>query len=332
MGIFDKIKEKKLKKQKELDEVQRKRDEEQKKFDEEYKKRVEEQRKREEEQRKREEESKKQWEEQWEEIERKREEEKRKQEEEQRKREEEERKKREEEKRKREEEKRKREEEERKKREEEESKRLENKPLEWFYSEEGVKALEERITPKKYLENEEFSMACDDDTPSAYFEAFINSIKNVEMLEFEIGWKTQNVVANCLFNQANPISYDEDGEPKLRESVFNSKDILSFEKNPVLYFVKNFKGFSFYGEKDVYELFRKSELILEAIAFVYYESEDEEIISKNQWLFDSSSYLNDLGTFRDYKSFFKKGIELSSNPDYFKNLLENQNSFTFKYE
>ena len=264
MGIFDKIKEIKLKKQKELDEVQRKREEEKRK--------------------------------------------------------------------KREEEKRKREEEERKKREEEESKRLKNKPLEWFYSEEGVKALEERITPKKYLENEKFSIDCDDDTPSAYFEAFINSIKNVEMLEFKIGWKTLNLVANCLFNQANPISYDEDGEPKLRESVFNSKDILSFEKNPVLYFVKNFKGFSFYEEKDVYELFRKSELILEAIAFVYYESEDEEIISKNQWLFDSSSYLNDLGTFRDYKSFFKKGIELSSNPDYFKNLLENQNSFTFKYE
>ena len=320
MGIFDKIKEKKLKKQKELDEVQRKREEEkrkreeeQKKFDEEYKKRVEERKK------------------QWEEIERQREEEKRKREEEKRKREEEKRKQ-EEEERKQEEEERKQEEEERKKREEEESKRLKNKPLEWFYSEEGVKALEERITPKKYLENEKFSIDCDDDTPSAYFEAFINSIKNVEMLEFKIGWKTLNLVANCLFNQANPISYDEDGEPKLRESVFNSKDILSFEKNPVLYFVKNFKGFSFYGEKDVYELFRKSELILEAIAFVYYESEDEEIISKNQWLFDSSSYLNDLGTFRDYKSFFKKGIELSSNPDYFKNLLENQNSFTFKYE
>ena len=272
MGIFDKIKEIKLKKQKELDEVQRKREEE-------------------------------------------------------------ERKKREEEERKREEEKRKREEEERK-REEEESKRLENKPLEWFYSEEGVKALEERITPKKYVENEKFSIACDNDTPSAYFEAFIKSIKNVEMLEFKIGWKTQNVVANCLFNQANPISYDGDGEPKLRESVFNSKDILSFEKNPVLYFVKNFKGFSFYGEKDIFESIRKSELILEAIAFVYYESlnKDEEIISKNQWLFDSSSYLNDLGTFRDYKSFFKKGIELSSNPNYFKNLLENQNSFTFKDE
>lgn len=220
------------------------------------------------------------------------------------------------------------------KREEEKSKRLENKPLEWFYSEEGVKALEERITPKKYLKNKKFSIVCDDDTPSAYFIAFVKSIKNVEMLEFKIGIETLNVVANCLFNQANPIFYDKDGEPKLRESVFNSKDILSFEKNPVLYFVKNFKGFSFYGEKDIYELFRKSELILEAIAFVYYESsnKDEEIISKNQWLFDSSSYLNDLGTFRDYKSFFKKGIELSSNPDYFKNLLENQNSFTFKHK
>lgn len=235
----------------------------------------------------------------------------------------------EEEKRRQEEEKRKQEEE---KRRQEEANRFnpDGKSLQWFSSEDGMKAFNEYITAQNYILEEtikkeheskysEYSFDVfvsvvhkDAKMPSVYFKKLADAI-DVQALKY-VG--PSNLLANVLSVQAKPFYLDDDGEPQPITSNFTPEEIVSIEKNPALNFVNNFNCFELNNDAqgswdDKYTLWSNILIWLGV-----YGGSDKEIISKNPWIFSKEVYFNDLGTIRKPKAFYKKCIELTTDEKY----------------
>ena len=52
-----------------------------------------------------------------------------------------------------------------------------------------------------------------------------------------------------------------------------------------------------------------------------YGASDKDILANNPWVFVKESYINEMGTVRKLKGFYKKAMEVSSYKDYFENKL-----------
>ena len=210
----------------------------------------------------------------------------------------------------------------------------EGKPLEWFSSEAGLEAYKMYVTPQNYfLEDtckEEYERKKDSckyysvflkvyhkgaKLPGMYFEALVNSI-NVQHLSL-VG--TSGMLVDCLKTMAKPFTINDDGEPEACPTDLTPEEIVSVEKNPLLYFVSNFNVFEMENDAlgtllDKYYLYSD--------AMIYLSTHAKDIVwEENQWLFDKSTYLNDFGTVRKEKSFLKKCKELSKFPEFFENAL-----------
>jgi len=219
------------------------------------------------------------------------------------------------------------------KRKQEEANRFnpDNKSLEWFSSEDGIKTFNEYITAQNYLleetiKKEQETKYADYDLdaviavfhkdaklPSIYFEKLANKI-DVQALKF-VG--PTKLLVNVLSIQAKPFYIDDDGEPQAKMPFFTPEEIVSIEKNPVLNFVKNFNCFELKDDTqgswdDKWELWSS---ILKFIG-IFGVVDDKDIISKNPWIFSKEVYFNELGTVRKLKGFCKKCIELTTDEEH----------------
>ena len=233
--------------------------------------------------------------------------------------------------------------EEEKRRQEEEKRRQEEanrfnpdgKSLQWFGSEDGIKTYNEYITAQNYFFEEtikkeheskysEYSFDVfvsvihkDAKLPSVYFRKFANAI-DVQALKY-VG--PTDMLVNVLSAQAQPFYIDDDGEPQPKDPYFKPEELLSVDKNPALFFVKNFNCFALENDaqgswEDKFDLW--SNILIWLGIFC---GTDKEILSENPWVFSKETYFNDLGTVRTLKGFYKKCIELASKEKY-KNIFE----------
>ena len=231
----------------------------------------------------------------------------------------------------RQEEEKRRQEEERRKREEANRFNPADKKLEWFGSEDGIQTFNMYMTAQNYLfeetvkkehEASEYSKYSLDNyatvfhkgakLPFVYFKKLVDSI-DVQALEY-VG--PTNLLCKVLSLQAKPFYLDDDGEPQTVTPDFTPEAIVSVVKNPALNFVKNFNCFELKDDAqgtwdDKYALWSS---ILVWIGI--YGGSDKEIVSENPWIFSKELYLNELGTVRKTKGFFKKCIELTTNEEY----------------
>lgn len=230
----------------------------------------------------------------------------------------------------------KRKEREEKKRQEEEKKRFnpEDKSLEWFGSEDGIKTFMEYITPQNYFLEETIKKEKEnkyDDysldvvisvfhkeakVPYTYFKNLVDKIE-AQPLEY-VG--PIDMLVNVLSVQAKPFYLDEDGEPIARTTDFTPEEIVSVEKNPVLNYVSNFKCFELKDDnqgswEDKWNLWSNIVIWLGVYA------KDKDFISNNSWLFENSTYFNEMGTVRKAKGFYKKCLELAPDKGYFERRL-----------
>jgi hypothetical protein len=210
------------------------------------------------------------------------------------------------------------------------------KDLAWFSSEAGLEALKAYTTPQGYtleesIEKEkeskhpDYSLGIvidvfhkDAKVPYTYFNSLVRNIK-AQPLEY-VG--PIELLIKVLSVQAQPFYLDDDGEPQAKETEMKPAEIVSVERNPVLNFVSNFNCFLLKDdEKGSWE--DKWHLYSLVLIFLGFESSiDADVLAKNGWIFEPSTYFNDLGTVRKEKGFIKKAIELSSDKNYFEDKLK----------
>lgn len=215
----------------------------------------------------------------------------------------------------------------------------ENKRLDWFSSEDGLKTLKDYTSPKCYLLEDRLKKEYDDKDfpngklsfvsfvniyhkkskiPSVYFDCFVNNI-NVQPLKY-VG--PSEAVTNILAFQAKNFVLNDDGEPEVIERGLKIEDVISLEKNPVLKFVKEFKVFEL-NDDDSGSWSDKFALYLDALYFLAKASdEDTEILNENMWLLEKETYFNSLGVIKSEKTFYKYCISKSTYPKYFENELD----------
>lgn len=207
------------------------------------------------------------------------------------------------------------------------------KKANWFTSADGLESLRIYTSMQSYMledklaeEYEKKSIDCsfrtflkvyhnDAQVPSLYFAALVQVIK-VQPLEY-VG--PNDMLVFALKTMARPYELNEAGETIARNPILPLEDIVSFEKNPVLNFVKNFKIFYLINDytgsfDDKYNLYTLVLTFLPAIA-------DKFVIEKNQWIFDKSTYINEHGFVRKEKDFLTKCKELSAFPQFFDDLI-----------
>lgn len=216
------------------------------------------------------------------------------------------------------------------KRKQEEATRFnpDGKSLEWFSSEDGIKTFNEYISAQNYLLEEtikkeqetkysEYSLDTvisvfhkDAKLPSIYFRKLVDEI-NAQVLEY-VG--PTNLLVGYLSQQAQPFYIDDDGEPQPIVPKLTPEEIVSVEKNPMLNYAKNFNCFELADDAQG-SFDDKWHLWSNVLMWLCLYSHNKDIISKNQWIFSKDVYLNELGTARKLKGFFKKCIELAADKE-----------------
>lgn len=223
-------------------------------------------------------------------------------------------------------------------RKQEEAKRFDpkDKPLEWFGSEDGLKTFGDYMTAQNYFledtivkEKEEKYEKYDLDTvikvihkeakvPYTYFNALI---KNIEAQPLDYVGPSELLIS-ILKMQAKPFIIDDDGEPQPHVNPITPAEIVSVEKNPVLNYISNFKCYEL--KDDAMGAWKEKWDLLSSIMIWLgvHGMDDKEIVANNSWIFAKETYLNDMGTVRKVKGFYKKCIELTpAYKEYFENKL-----------
>ncbi len=216
------------------------------------------------------------------------------------------------------------------KRKQEEATRFnpDGKSLEWFGSEDGIKTFNEYITAQNYLLEEtirkeqkeeyaDFSLESvvsvfhkDAKLPFIYFKKLVDKI-DVQALEY-VG--PTNLLVGYLSIQAKPFYIDDDGEPQPIVPQLTPEEIVSVEKNPILNYAKNFNCFELADDAQG-SFDDKWDLWSNVLMWLGMYSSNKDIISKNKWIFSKEVYLNELGTVRKLKGFYKKCIELAADEE-----------------
>ena len=219
----------------------------------------------------------------------------------------------------------------------------EEKDLEWFQSKYGIESLKEHTTPKAYLleerlkeeyENKDFNgrdvsfkvfvsvYHKDAIIPSIYFSNFVTAIYDeydIQPLKYVGPCDMLSAVLSLL---AKTYELDDDGEPVEKESALTVEDLISFENNPVLKFVKEFDVFDVEDDEDgswsdKYAIYSSILIFLGLCSF-----DDKNVLEENKWLLEKEPYFNSLGTVKKEKGFIKYCIEHCTYPDYWKRKLD----------
>lgn len=213
-----------------------------------------------------------------------------------------------------------------------------NKKADWFPSKEGIESLKEHTTPKAYLLEERLNQEYknkdfggrdvsfdiflnvyhkDAVIPQVYFSNFVNTIE-VQPLKY-VG--PSAMLTGVLSTLAKTYYLDDDGEPVEKKSALTPEDLVSFENNPVLKFVKAFTCFQIEDDDegswtDKFALYSDVLIFLGLCSFG-----DKNVLNENAWLLDKATYFNNLGTVKKEKGFIKYCIEKCTYPDYWKSKL-----------
>lgn len=227
-----------------------------------------------------------------------------------------------------------RQEEEKKKQDEAARFNPEGKNLQWFGSEDGIKTFKEYMTAQNYFLEEKIKNEYGAEYGDFALEAIVSVYHKDSKLPFVYFRKlaekmdvqamtvipATNLLVALLLMQARPYYVDDDGEPKPFAPIFTPEEIVSVEKNPILNYVKNFDCFELKDDAQG-NLQEKWALWSAALNWVFTHSMlNKDIISKNPWIFSKEVYLNDIGTVKKPKNFYKKCIELATDEgskDYF---------------
>lgn len=227
----------------------------------------------------------------------------------------------------RQEEEKRRQEEEKRKQEEANRFNPDKKALEWFGSEDGIQTFNQYITVQNYLFEERIKEEHKSKFSESDFDAFIRVVHKDAKIPYIYFRKladalnvqalksytcTTRILIDILSVQAKPFSIDEDEEPQPLTPAFTPEEIVSTDKNPALNFVKNFNCFEIKDDaqgswQDKYMLWSDILIWLGTCGDL-----DKDIICKNPWIFSKEIYLNEFGTLKKPKAFYKKCIELAT--------------------
>lgn len=210
------------------------------------------------------------------------------------------------------------------------------KPLDWFASEEGLEAYKIYMTPQNYILQERVlkrykSIRTNSDyfldmdfferdylpmanagakLPQRYFYALLKRIKAAPLKNPFVF----DLILAALQLMAKPYVINDDGEPELCATVLTPEQIVSIDKNPLLYFVKNFNVFKM-KDDDMGQGIDKFYAFNAVVQFIF-QFVNEIEMEETKWLFDKDTYLNDFGMVRKIKGFIKKCKELTGNDKY----------------
>lgn len=206
------------------------------------------------------------------------------------------------------------------------------KPIEWFSSEAGLESYAMYVSQQNFMSEDKYVEGFHKEQPDYDLWALLNVIHYGDMipntyfmaLACAINVQPMNIqgpnsaVVMFLKDMAKPYTVNEDGEPEARTTDLTPEQIVSVEKNPLLYFVKHFNVFEIADDslgtaKDKITLYLD---ILTYIATVITVTKDFNI-NEHQWLFNKDTYLNDFGMIKKEKGFLKKCREVSGIPEYF---------------
>lgn len=217
------------------------------------------------------------------------------------------------------------------------------KDLKWFQSKSGIESLKEYTTPKAYLleerlkkeyENKDFggrNVSFDVflgvynegvKIPTIYFSNFVGAIDDeydIQPLKYVGPCEMLSEVLKVL---AKTYELDDDGEPIEKKSALSVEDLLSFENNPVLKFIKEFNAFEVKDDdsgswSDKFVLYSDILVFLGLCSF-----NDKKVLEENKWLLEKDAYFNSLGIVKKEKGLIKYCIEHCTYPDYWKDKLE----------
>ena len=218
------------------------------------------------------------------------------------------------------------------------------KPLNWFFSETGIKSCQKHLTAQNYLLEDQYTKDFEAKRPDDYkydgvsFALFLkvyHDVKNAMLpcLYFEAlaeALDVQPLGIKGIFETfidvmkiaAQPFHINEEGEPEASEPLMSPERLISL-KNPLLYFLKNFSVFEIKED----ELGSKDDkyAIYSDVVFFLAQHIDQLKTEEMQWLFKKEIYLNDVGTVRKEKNFLKLCKEISKYPEYFEELISQLN-------
>ena len=220
-----------------------------------------------------------------------------------------------------------------KKKQQDEAKRFNpaGKNMEWFASEDGMQAYSEYITVQNYFLEETIKTEKEKKYSDYELETVIRVIhkdakvpyiffselvKNIHVQALDYVGPTEMLI-KILELQARPYYIDDDGEPQPYQSDLTPAELVSVEKNPVLNFISNFNCFEL--KDDVQGSWKDKYALLSSVMIWLgiYGATDKDILANNPWVFAKESYINEMGTVRKEKGFFKKAMEVSSYREYF---------------
>lgn len=150
--------------------------------------------------------------------------------------------------------------------------------------------------------------------PTNYFSKLVNKCRNaINRNAFAF-----NYVTSMLCRQAKTFVVDENGEVKDRINKLTSKEIISFEDNPVLAYASKFDFFELNSDA-CGDSQNKLAVFMHVINFLAaYSGTDESVpinknvLKENAWLLDKNTYYNKLNMVKDLKEFLKYCCEMSS--------------------
>lgn len=223
------------------------------------------------------------------------------------------------------------------------------KSLDWFQSKKGLEVYKVYTAPRNFILQSRYvqefkKMFAGEKTnvdfdrhflpvtypdaklPRTYYKALLESL-GAEAVKNDV---VRAFLLDTLLSISIPYTLDEDGEPVPRDTALIPEQFVSAEKNPLLYFVKNFNVFKFEHD-DLGHLAEKFIIYRAAISCIL-----PFVVSNNkvdiQWLLDKDTYINEFGVLRKLKGFIKKCKELTDNAEYHQYLDELLKKFLAEME
>lgn len=228
----------------------------------------------------------------------------------------------------------------------------EGKDYDWFRFSIGQKVFEEYTTPKGYFcweerdaekslpgsdlyEEDEFMdiyslvktfKAGRSEWPKIPFVYLTFFIKSLSIRALEKDEFVRSCFLRYMIDLSKRYVLNEDEEPVVNIPPLSLEEVVTIEKNPALNFYYSFDNELF---DLIYSLENSNEgrdLIFESFQFIAQslwnsKANKNNILEKNKWVFEKSTYINDSELIRSKKSYLKLAIQNASDNSYFKEVL-----------
>ncbi len=133
------------------------------------------------------------------------------------------------------------------------------------------------------------------------------------------------IVIKCLTILGTDYHINDDGEPEPCERIMEVEDLIDEEKNPLLKFLSTFDAFM-YEDDEVGSIKDKFSVWYDCLLYVNncIICENLDVLEKDKWLFDESTFINDFGVLKSEKSFLKYAATKATYKDVFDSAFENK--------